>query len=106
MRTYAWQVGCPTRHARLADASPDDSRTRGWDAPVEEGNQINVVRAPARLRAFPDDTWVALKGDKPVACVRPILKLLDGHVIAGLAAGRPVKSARGILTMCGERLRS
>jgi len=40
-----------------------------------------------RFRAFPDDTGISLKGDKPVACVRPILKLLDGHVIPGLAAG-------------------
>jgi hypothetical protein len=61
-------------------------RTRGRDAPVEELNVINVARAPARFRAFPDDTRVALKRDKPVACVRPILKLLDGLVIAGLAA--------------------
>src|SRR6516164_3503605 len=67
--------------------SPKDTRTRGRDAPVEELNLINVARAPARFRAFPDDTGVALKGDKPVACVGPILKLLDGHVIAGLAAG-------------------
>jgi len=48
---------------------------------------INVARAPARFRAFPDDTGIALKGDKLGACVGPILKLLDGHVIAGLAAG-------------------
>ena len=44
-------------------------------------------RAPARLRAFPDDTGIPLKEDKPVACVGPVLKLLDGHVIEGLAAG-------------------
>jgi hypothetical protein len=75
-------------------------------APVEELKVINVARAPARFRAFPDDTGTALQRDKPVAGVGPILKLLDGHVIAGLAAGRPVKSARGILTMCGDRLRS
>ena len=50
-------------------------------------NFIKVARAPARFRAFPDDAWITLKGDKPVACVGPILKLLDGHVIAGLAAG-------------------
>src|SRR5712691_10422913 len=69
--------------------SPDDMRTRGRDAPVQELNVINVARAPARFPAFPDDTGIALKGDKPVACVGPILKLLDGHVIAGLAAGTP-----------------
>jgi hypothetical protein len=67
--------------------SLEDMDTRGRDAPVEELNVIDVARAPARFRAFPDDTGVALKGDKPVACVGPVLKLLDGHVIAGLAAG-------------------
>jgi hypothetical protein len=69
--------------------SPDDVRTRGRDA-VEDLNVIKVTkvtRAPARFRAFPDDAGVALERDKPVACVGPILKLLDGEVIAGLAAG-------------------
>ena len=57
--------------------SPDDVRTRGRDA----GEDLNVIkvtkvtRAPARFRAFPDDAGVALEGDKPVACVGPILKL-------------------------------
>ena len=64
--------------------SPDDTGARGPDAPVEDVKVSNVARAPARFRAFPDDTGIALKGDKPVACVGPILKLLDGHVIAGL----------------------
>jgi hypothetical protein len=64
--------------------SSDDTGARGRDASVEELKVINVPRAPARFRAFPDDTGIALKGDKPVACVGPILKLLDGHVIAGL----------------------
>jgi len=67
--------------------SPDGTSTCGRDAPVEELEVINVARAPARFRAFPDDTGIALKGDKPVACVGPILKLLDCRVIAGLAAG-------------------
>src|SRR5713101_3417229 len=49
--------------------------------------RYQVARAPARFRAFPDETGIALKGDKPVACVGPILKLLDGHVIARLADG-------------------
>lgn len=31
------------------------------DAPVEELNIINVVRAPARFRAFSDNTGIALK---------------------------------------------
>ena len=62
--------------------SPDDTGTRGWDAPVKELKVINVAWAPARFRAFPDDTGIALNGDKPVARVGPILKLLDGHVIA------------------------
>jgi hypothetical protein len=67
--------------------SLEDTGTRGRDAPTEELKVINVARAPARFRAFPDDTGIALKGDKPFACVGPILKLLDGHMIAGLAAG-------------------
>ena len=67
--------------------SPDDTGTHGRDVPVEELKVINVARAAARFRAFPNDTGMALKGDKPVACVGPILKLLDRHVIAGLAAG-------------------
>ena len=86
--------------------SPDGSGARGGDAPVEELKVINVAWAPARFRAFPDDTGIALNGGKRVARVGPILKLLDGHMIAGLAAGTAVQSARGILTMCGERLRS
>ena len=64
---------------------------RGRDAPIEEVNVINVARAPARFRASPNDTGIALKGNEPVACVSPILKLLDGHVIAGLAAGTAVE---------------
>jgi len=55
----------------------DDKGTRGRDAPVEELKVINVAQAPARFRAFPDDTRIALKGDKPFACVGPILKLLE-----------------------------
>ena len=39
------------------------------------------------FRAFPDDTRIALEGDKPFARVGPILKLLDGQMVAGLAAG-------------------
>ena len=66
--------------------SPDDTGARGRDAPVEDVKGINVARAPARFRAFPDDTGIALKGGKPVACVGPIRKLLDGRVIARLAA--------------------
>jgi hypothetical protein len=58
----------------------------GRDGSVEEFNVINVARAQARFRAFPDDTGIALKRDKTVAFIGPILKLLDGHVIAGLAA--------------------
>ena len=48
---------------------------------------IDVARALARFRTFPDDTGIALEGDKPVARVGPILKLFDGDVVAGLAAG-------------------
>jgi hypothetical protein len=73
---------------------------------LEELNVIKVARASARFRAFPDNSGIAPKGDKPVAYVGPILKLLDGHVIAGFAAGTAGESARGMLTMCGERLRS
>ena len=46
---------------------------------------IDVARALPRLRALPDDAGIALEGDKRFACVGPILKLLDGHVVAGLA---------------------
>jgi hypothetical protein len=67
--------------------SPNDTGTGGWNAPGEELMLIYVARTPARFRAFPDDIGIALKGDKPVACVGPILKLLDGYVIAGLTAG-------------------
>src|SRR5207245_6140334 len=50
------------------------------------GAQIDdVSRALPRFRALPDDTGIA--GDKRFARVGPILKLLDGHVVAGLAAG-------------------
>ena len=67
--------------------SLDDTGTRRRDTLVGELKVINVAQAPARFRAFPDDTWIGLKGDKPFACVSPILKLLDGYVIAWLAAG-------------------
>ena len=67
--------------------SPDDTGARGRDALVEELKVTSVTRAPVRFRAFPDDTGIALKGDKPVACIGPILKLFDGHVIAGLTTG-------------------
>jgi hypothetical protein len=67
--------------------SLDDTGTRGRDASIEELKVLNVARAPARFRAFPDDTWIGLKGDKPFACVGPILKFLDSYVISGLAAG-------------------
>jgi hypothetical protein len=63
--------------------SPDDTGTRGRDAPIGELKVINLPRAPTRFRAFPDDTGIALNGDKPVARVGPILKLLDGDVIVG-----------------------
>src|SRR5215471_16318827 len=90
--------------------SPDDTGTHGSDAPVEEFEVINVARTPTRFRAFPDDTGIALKGDKPVACVGPILKLLDGHVIAGLAAGtareecpRDIDHVRRVLALVEQR---
>jgi hypothetical protein len=67
--------------------SPDNLGARGRAAPVEEPKVINVARVPARFRAFPDDTGIALKRHKPFACIGPILKLLDGHLIAGLALG-------------------
>src|SRR5262249_15458137 len=63
----------------------DDTGRRGRDSPVEELEVIKVARPPARFRAFPDDTGITFKGDKPVACVRPILKVLKRHVIARLA---------------------
>src|SRR5580704_4173740 len=54
---------------------------------LKELRMIDLTRALARFRAFPDDIRVALEGDKTFAGVGPILKLLDGHVVAGLAAG-------------------
>ena len=48
---------------------------------------IDVARALPRFRAFPDDTGIAFQGDKRFARVGPILKLLNGHVVAGLPAG-------------------
>ena len=69
----------------------------GSDASDEKLRLINVARAAARFRAFPDDIGIALEGNQLFACIRPILKLLDGHVIAGLAAGAPrEKGARDI----------
>ena len=65
--------------------SAESSESRGG-ATVEELKVINVARTPARFRAVPDDTGITLEGDKPVACIRPILKLLEGHVITRLAA--------------------
>src|SRR5260370_9046530 len=67
--------------------SLNDTGPHGRDAPVEELKVIDVARALPRFRAFPDDTRIALEGDKRFARVGPILKLLDGHVVAGLAAG-------------------
>ena len=87
-------------------ASPKDTGTRGRDAPVEELKVLNFARAPARFRAFPDDTGIALKRDKPVACLGPILKLLDGHVIAWLAAGTAGEERPRDIAICGELLRS
>src|SRR5215469_18544087 len=68
-------------------ASPDDMAACGRDAAVQERNVINLAPAPARFRAFPDDIWIALKRDQPVTRVGPILQLVDGYVIARLAAG-------------------
>ena len=55
--------------------------------PFEKLSDLSVARAPPRFRAFPDDARIALKRNQSVASVGPILKLLDGHVIPGLAAG-------------------
>jgi len=64
---------------------------------------IDLTRALARFRAFPDDISLALERDKPFAGVSPILELLDGHMVAGSRPVRPVKSARGMLTICSEQ---
>src|SRR5205823_14833474 len=60
---------------------------RRRDAPAEELTVVEVARAPARFRAAPHDTGIPLRADKPVAFICPILRLLDGHMISGLAAG-------------------
>ena len=87
--------------------SPDDAGMRGRDASIEEFKVVNIAGVPARFRAFPDGTGIALEGDKPVAGIGPILKLLDGHMVAELAAGTAGEErARGMLTICSERLRS
>jgi hypothetical protein len=57
------------------------------NASLEELRRIDLTRALARFRPLPDDVRIALEGDKPFAGVGPILKLLDGHVVAG-ARGR------------------
>jgi len=48
---------------------------------------VDVARTLPRFRAFPDDIGIALERDKPFAHVGPILKLFDGYMVAGLAAG-------------------
>ena len=67
--------------------SLNDLATCGPDASVEELRIIVVARALARFRAFPNDIGIAFEGDKPFACVGPILKLLDGQRGSG-ARGR------------------
>ena len=57
------------------------------DVPLEARKVLKLAHAPPRFRAFPDDTWITLKRGKPIAGVDPILKLFDGYMIAGLAAG-------------------
>src|SRR6516165_4113767 len=83
---------------------------RGRGARVEQLNVTEVAPAPARLRTFPDDTWVALEGDKSLTRVGPILQLLDGHVIARLAAGsarkecaRDIDHVRRVLALVKQR---
>src|SRR5580698_6683780 len=85
-----WTRACLFSLGRCpADVLPLLNDLGRWEfnATVEELRMIDLARAPARFRAFPDDIWVAPKGYKPVAGVGPILKLFDGHVIAVLAAG-------------------
>src|ERR1700722_16723957 len=85
-----WTRACLFSPRRCpADGLPslNDLGTCGPNASVEKLRMFDLTRALARFRAFPDDVRIALEGDKPVACVGPILKLLDGEVIAGLAAG-------------------
>jgi hypothetical protein len=60
---------------------------------------IDLTRALARFRAFPDDVRIALEGDKSFAGIGPILKLLDGHMVAGLAAGTAGEECPRMLTM-------
>jgi hypothetical protein len=55
--------------------------------PFEELYDLGLARAPPRFRTFPNDARIALEGYQLAAGVAPILKLLDGHVIAGLAPG-------------------
>src|SRR5262245_22463001 len=70
---------------RLKTSATRQNRARATE--VEELQTVGAARAPARFRAFPDDAGIALEGGKPFASVGPILKLLDSHVVARLAAG-------------------
>jgi|SRR5271166_1718264 len=115
--TFVLRLGCFTRTSSKGSQilgmqmpSPKDTGTRGRDAPVEELKAIGVARALPRFRALPDDTGIALEGDKGFARVSPILKLLDGHVVAGLAAGttgeerpRDIDHVQGALALIEQR---
>src|SRR4029077_14708309 len=71
---------------------------------------IDAAGALPRFRAFPGDTGIALEGDKPFARVGPLLRLFDGHVVAGLAAGtaskerpRDIDHVQGALALIEQR---
>src|SRR5215469_13872944 len=65
-----WTRACLFSPRRCpADVSPslNDLGTCGPNASVEELRMIDLTRALARFRAFPDDISLALEGDKPFA---------------------------------------
>src|SRR6516225_4062706 len=76
-RFKSWGRGC--LHGTIRARADGTRRSRNSRSSTSRGRRRDFGR-------FPDDTGIALEGDKPVACVGPILELLDGHVIAGLAA--------------------
>src|SRR6202051_5056642 len=85
-----WTRACLFSPRRCpADGLPslNDLGTCGPNASVEKLRMFDLTRALARFRAFPHAVRVALEGAKPFAGVAPILKLLDAHMVAGLAAG-------------------
>jgi len=79
--------------------SLNNSSKGGLDGSDEKLRVIDIARAPTRSRTFPDDIGIALERDQRFAYVRPILKLRDRYMVAGLTTGTSgEKSARSAAT--------